>query len=204
MPRTPQDPQVRITEILDAAEHLLAIKGYRGTTISDIAKEMGVAQGMFYYYFKSKEGIIEALFNRQSSSLILKVKDLACSSITPSEKMGLAIGIVINGVQYKDKVLLNTLYDEQNLHVKDKLIRQAQQALTPWVLKIIEEGIVNQDFYVSDPKTSLDFTLTIMDFLINSIYEKLPDELLSLRLKLAEALIEKALGAKEGTIHIAT
>ncbi|HAK72354.1 MAG TPA: TetR/AcrR family transcriptional regulator, partial [Sporomusaceae bacterium] len=65
MARTPQDPQIRITEILDTAEQLFSDKGYRGTTISDIAKTMGTAQGMLYYYFKSKEEILEALINRQ-------------------------------------------------------------------------------------------------------------------------------------------
>jgi AcrR family transcriptional regulator len=42
-------------EILDVAEPLFAVKGYRKTTIGDIAKELNVAQGMLYYYFKSKE-----------------------------------------------------------------------------------------------------------------------------------------------------
>ncbi|MDF2571911.1 MAG: transcriptional regulator, TetR family, partial [Sporomusa sp.] len=79
MARPFQDPQIRITEILDTAEHLFTVKGYFGTTISNIAKEMGVTQGMFYYYFKSKEEILEALLNRQVTSNISEIKDMVSS-----------------------------------------------------------------------------------------------------------------------------
>lgn len=201
MARTPQNPQIRITEILDTAEHLFTIKGYHGTTISDIAKEMGVTQGMFYYYFKSKEEILEALLNRHVSSLILEIKDMTRSSITPSEKLGLMISIIIHGVDCKGAVLLNTIYDEQNLHIKDRISRHLKLSLTPWGLIILEEGIRKQDFNVSHPQTSLNFILIVLDFLIDALNEKLPAELLSLRLRIAEGVIEKALSAQEGTIH---
>lgn len=202
MARTPQDPQIRITEILDAAEYLFTIKGYRGTTISDIAKEMGVAQGMFYYYFKSKGEILEALLNRHVSSFVSEIKDMACSSITPSQKIGLMIFIMIHGIRDKGEVLLNTVYDEQNSHIKDRIDRQIKLSFTPWLLKIIEEGGNSQEFLVSHPQTSLDFILLIMEFLIDAFYKKIPVEILSLRLRMAESLIEKTLGSQEGTIHI--
>jgi len=62
--KIPQDPRIRIDEILDAAEPLFSANGYRKTTISDIAQELGVAQGMLYYYFKSKDEILEALIEK--------------------------------------------------------------------------------------------------------------------------------------------
>jgi AcrR family transcriptional regulator len=203
MARTPQDPQIRITEILDATEHLFSVKGYRGTTISDIAKKMGVAQGMFYYYFKSKEEILEALFNRHTSSLISEIKAITCSTtIIPPRKMELMVFSLLHSVRYKDGLLLDTLYDDQNFHIKDKLARQCKHSLTPWLLKIIEEGVRTQYFHVSHPNTTLDFILTIIELLIDALYEKMPADLLSFRLRMAESLIEKALGAQEATIHI--
>lgn len=202
MARPSQDPQIRITEILDTAEHLFTIKNYCETTIIDIAKEMDVTQGMFYYYFKSKEDILEALLNRHLSSIISEIKDMAYSNITPSEKLGLMISILIHGVCYKDSLLLNTIYEKQNLHIKDKLASQVKLSLTPFGLKIIEEGSRSQAFNVLHPQTSLDLILLVIDFLIDTLYKKFPAELLSLRLRMAEALIEKTLGVPEGTIHI--
>lgn len=202
MARTPQDPQVRINEILDATEHLFATKGYHGTTICDIAKKMGVAQGMFYYYFNSKEEILEALLNRHTSAIISEIKAMLCSNITPPQKIDLMVSILLHNARYNDGLLLDTLYDNQNLHIKDKLCRQFKHLLTPCLLKIIEEGVRTQNFHVLHPETTLDFILAIIELLIDALYEKMPADLLSLHLRMAEALIEKTLGAQEATIHI--
>lgn len=203
MARTPQDPQIRITEILDTAEQLFSDKGYRGTTISDIAKTMGTAQGMLYYYFKSKEEILEALINRQSTSILSEAQNIAYSeTIAPPNKIELVVHTVLQGVQYKGGLFLDLLHDEQQLHIKYRISRQCNLALTPWLLNIIDEGIKKDNFHVSHPQTALDFILLMLDFLIVSLPEKMPAELLALRLKTAQTLIEKTLGAQEGTIQI--
>jgi len=203
MARTPQDPQIRITEILDTAEYLFSDKGYRGTTISDIAKKMGVAQGMLYYYFKSKEDILESLIHRQDASIMTDIKDITCSdNIAPPRKIELVLSTLLQGVQYKGGLFLDLLHDEQQLHIKYRISRHCNLALTPWLLKIIDEGTEKQYFHVPHPQTALDFILTLTDLLIVSLPEKLPAELLSLRLRMAESLIEKTLGAQDGTIHI--
>lgn len=202
MARTPQDPQIRINEILDTADHLFFTKGYQATTISDIAKKMGVAQGMLYYYFKSKEDLLEMLLDQHASSLILEIKNIIGLNNSPTEKIALTIANVLHKASYKDGLLLNMLYDAQNLHLKVQLFRQLELALFPWLLKIIEEGISHQDFCVSHPPTAVDYILVIADFLSESLYQKTSAEVLSFRLKMAESLIEKALGAQENTIHI--
>lgn len=204
MTRTPQDPQIRIAEIIDAAEKLFTIKGYRGTTISDIATEMGVAQGMCYYYFKSKEEILEALLNRHASSFVTEIESMACDNkITPPEKIGLMLRIMLHGICFKDAVLLHIVHDKQNFHIKDQLVRQVRLAISPWGLRIIKEGCQNGHFSVAHYQTALDFILIVMEFMIEAFYEKMSGELLSLRLRMAESLIEKALGAAESTINIA-
>jgi AcrR family transcriptional regulator len=203
MARTPQDPQIRITEILDAAEYLFSSKGYLGTTISDIAKKMGVAQGMLYYYFKSKEEILESLVIRQSSSFLAEIKKIAYSdSLIPPRKIELMISTLLQGVQYKGGLYLDLLHDEQLLQVRYKISRHSNLFLSPWILKVIDEGNEKQYFHVSHPQTVLDFILVIIDLLIVALPQKLPAELLSLRLRMAESIIEKTLGAQERTIHI--
>ncbi len=49
MVRISKDPEERKNEIVDAAEELFVTKGYEKTSISDIVKKVGVAQGLFYY-----------------------------------------------------------------------------------------------------------------------------------------------------------
>lgn len=202
MARTPQDPQIRINEILDAADYLFFTKTYHKTTISDIAKKMGVAQGMLYYYFKSKEEVLETLLERHASSMFAEIRMITALEYSPAEKIALTVSAVLTKVSYKEGHLLNMLYDNQNLHIKDKLFRQIGVALSPWLLKIIEEGISKQDFLIIHPPTAVDYILIITDALSEALYEKKSDEILSFRLRMAETLIEKILGTREKTIHI--
>lgn len=53
--REVKDPAERKIEIMDCAMKLFAEKGYENTTMTDIAKELNVAVGLCYHYFKSKQ-----------------------------------------------------------------------------------------------------------------------------------------------------
>lgn len=202
MARPSQDPQVRIKEILDAAEQLFFTKGYHATTISDIAKKMGVANGMLYYYFKSKEAVLEKLLDEYAASLIVEVKNIYSLQIKPSEKIALTISATLHRASYKDGLLLNLLYAIQNFEVKEKLFYQIELAISPWLTKIIAEGVNSKELNVIHLPTAVDYILVIIDFLTYALYEKTSDEILAFRLRMAEALIEKTLSARENTIHI--
>src|ERR671924_925353 len=48
--------------ILDAAVRVFARKGYHTSRVGDIAEEAGVAHGLLYHYFRSKEELLETIF----------------------------------------------------------------------------------------------------------------------------------------------
>jgi TetR/AcrR family fatty acid metabolism transcriptional regulator len=48
--------------ILDAAEHVFALRGFFAARVSEIAKEAGVADGTIYLYFKNKDDLLISLF----------------------------------------------------------------------------------------------------------------------------------------------
>ncbi|HEX5479710.1 MAG TPA: helix-turn-helix domain-containing protein [Dehalococcoidia bacterium] len=62
--RGEQAKAARREEILDAARRVFAARGFRGTTIADIADEAGIALGTIYLYFPSKEAVFGALNQR--------------------------------------------------------------------------------------------------------------------------------------------
>lgn len=55
---------IRRNQILDAAAKVFALKGFHPTTIKDIAKEAGLADGTIYLYFKNKPALLTAVFDR--------------------------------------------------------------------------------------------------------------------------------------------
>jgi AcrR family transcriptional regulator len=56
---------IRRTQILDAAQRLVAERGWSGTTFADICREAGVSNGVLTYHFKDKEDLRLALFERE-------------------------------------------------------------------------------------------------------------------------------------------
>jgi len=202
MPRTPQDPSIRMNEILDVADYLFFTKGYDATTINDITKKMGVAQGMLYYYFKSKEEILEKMLDRHADSLMNEIKTIIDLNSSPTEKISLTISNVLRKATYKDGLLLNLLYDNQNLNLKVQLFRQLEVTLSPWLLKIIEDGLSRRVFHTKHAPTTVSYILVILEFLSEALYQKTAPDILAFRLQMAESLIEKALDCKCNTIHI--
>lgn len=59
-PKTKRGQQTR-DQILAAAEHVFGAQGFVATSIADITREAGVAQGTFYIYFPSKEAVFREL-----------------------------------------------------------------------------------------------------------------------------------------------
>ena len=61
--RITKEPEIRKKEIIDAARHLFQRKGIAKTSINDIAKSIGVAKGLVYYYFSSKDELVETVLD---------------------------------------------------------------------------------------------------------------------------------------------
>jgi len=68
--RVTKVPEERKQELIDTAERLFLEKGYEQTTVADIVREIEVAQGTFYYYFSSKEEILEAIIEAFPAGLL--------------------------------------------------------------------------------------------------------------------------------------
>ncbi len=49
--------------IVEAADHLFYSRGYNQTSFSDISEQTGIPRGNFYYYFKTKEDILQAVID---------------------------------------------------------------------------------------------------------------------------------------------
>jgi len=63
-------------QIITTAERLFSTKGFDGTSVRDIADEAGVNIAMISYYFGSKEKLMEALFERRSTDISIRLENL--------------------------------------------------------------------------------------------------------------------------------
>lgn len=69
MARVSKTPEERRGELIAAARYLFDKKGVARTRVSDIVAHVGVAQGVFYYYFLSKTEIVEEVIRQVSEEM---------------------------------------------------------------------------------------------------------------------------------------
>jgi TetR/AcrR family transcriptional regulator, fatty acid metabolism regulator protein len=73
--------------ILDAAVRVFARSGYHGARVGDIATEAGVAHGLLYHYFSSKEQVLETIFRENFGELLERFRAVEAAEEPAPEKL---------------------------------------------------------------------------------------------------------------------
>jgi TetR/AcrR family fatty acid metabolism transcriptional regulator len=73
--------------ILDAAVRVFARRGYHGSRVGDIATEAGVAHGLLYHYFASKDEVLETVFRENFGELLARFRAVEGSDEPAAEKL---------------------------------------------------------------------------------------------------------------------
>jgi TetR/AcrR family fatty acid metabolism transcriptional regulator len=81
--------------ILDAAVATFASKGYHASRVGDIAEEAGVAYGLVYHYFASKEDVLEAVFRETWAELLAAIRDVEQSGQPAAEQLRQIVAIFL-------------------------------------------------------------------------------------------------------------
>ena len=82
--------------ILDAAAKVFAQKGYHRCRVSDIAREAGIAYGLVYHYFKSKEEVLHSIFQEKWALFAEIVRQLHGEEKSAKEKLSEIISFLIS------------------------------------------------------------------------------------------------------------
>src|SRR5882724_13059808 len=129
--------------ILAAAVRVFARQGYDASPVGDVAKDAGVAYGLVYHYFGSKEAVLEAVFREQWGRLLAAVAVAEETGDTAPEQLALVVKIVLRAWR-DDPDLVRLLVREitRNPHIQDELdeIGQAFATLERMVRRGQDEG----------------------------------------------------------------
>ena len=77
----------REREILEAAERIFGERGYQGTSMDDVAAEVGVSKPLIYQYYGSKDGLFLACLARLRAQLLETVADAVMAARDPEEAL---------------------------------------------------------------------------------------------------------------------
>jgi TetR/AcrR family fatty acid metabolism transcriptional regulator len=98
-------PIDRRRQILDAAVRVFARQGYHSCRVSDIADEAGVAYGLVYHYFRSKDQVMNELFTERWSLLLAAIEEVDARDVTPREKLDAVAGFIIDSYRHDPELM---------------------------------------------------------------------------------------------------
>ena len=196
--RISKSPEVRKKEILDVSECLFTTRGYSNVTISDIVDEMGVAKGTVYYYFKSKEDLLDAVVFRSVDRIVNKAKLVVENSdLNAIDKL---VQITdLNALAGDEKTKHSYALPLDNGEMKIRLLIRSISAFSPLLTQIIEQGIREQSMSTKYPAEVAEILIAAEKVLFEGLF-KYEYESFSKKIIAFVDVIEIVLGIEKGKL----
>jgi TetR/AcrR family transcriptional regulator, fatty acid metabolism regulator protein len=86
--------------ILNAAVRVFARQGFHACRVSDIADEAGVAYGLVYHYFASKDEVLDTLFLERWNVMLELIRDVDAQPLPVREKLGAIASFIVDSYHH--------------------------------------------------------------------------------------------------------
>lgn len=188
--------------ILDAMQTLMNQSNAQAISVSEIAKEAGIGKGSIYYYFKSKEEILEAVIERSYSSAIEKAKELVN---TPGLDALTKMEIVFAACRDSSLELLrqeasNFFEVQQSALLHQQYIRIMIRNLCPILADIIRLGNNEGTICCKSPEEAAEIALIILLIKMDSQLNTQSREQIQKTLDVFSYMLETSFGIEKGKL----
>ena len=139
MTRISKPPQERRKEILDTALELFLKNGYENTSVGDIVTKLGVAQGLFYYYFKSKEEVYRAALEQYTDDFALQLTSMILEDRPFGVKIETIFKTMEDLVASSEHALMDGVHLSEHIDMDNRLSLHVAQLLIEPVTGMLEE-----------------------------------------------------------------
>ncbi len=157
-------------QILEAAVKVFARQGFHQSTVAQIAKEAGVADGTIYLYFKNKDDILVQFFSFRAKQVFESFREEVDRAQTSADKLRNLVRRHLAEFQRdRDGAVVYQVETHQNSRMAEAQIREMSQMYRDLIAEIIEqgqqEGTIRKDLYVGLVKR---FIIGAVDEVINT------------------------------------
>jgi TetR/AcrR family transcriptional regulator, fatty acid metabolism regulator protein len=140
----------RRRQILDAAVRVFAQKGFVQCRVSDIAEEAGVAYGLVYHYFGSKDEVLDTLFLERWDVMVALIGDIDEREMPAREKLHAIASFIVDSYRHDPdlmKVIIVEVTRAANSFGRDHLatIRTAYGLIADIVEQARQDGSFKAD-----------------------------------------------------------
>ena len=186
--------------ILEAAVKVFARQGFHQSTVAQIAKEAGVADGTIYLYFKNKDDILVQFFNFRAKQVFESFREEVDRAETSSDKLRNLVRRHLAEFQRdRDGAVVYQVETHQSSRLAEAQIKEMSKMYRDLISEIIEqgqqEGTIRKDLYVGLVKR---FIIGAVDEVINTwLHAGGEYDLVSMADPLVELLL-KGIGSPQG------
>ncbi|HEY3817087.1 MAG TPA: TetR/AcrR family transcriptional regulator [Polyangiaceae bacterium] len=175
MTNAAEQAKPRKEEILDVATRLFAEHGYEGTSMNDVAEQVGMRKASLFYHFATKDALYEAVLDRLVASLQTALEAIYVSSGTYQDRLEAVtetLVTLLSSHPYAARLLLREAMDWGPV-IRGKLLERillVLEAGAAWVRAGQEQGA----FVEADPKQLVlsSIGLHFLPFALGNLVEK--------------------------------
>ena len=187
--------------IIDAARELMCSKNSSSEiTVDMIAKRAGIGKGSVYYYFSSKDEIIDAVINQCYTAAIGGFIASIKSRENTLEKLRLLFNSIL-GSELKDKSrnVIRELHLQNDIVTNYKLMMASIKVISPVLTELLVEGTAKGELHTEYPEESSRMIVAMLTFLLDNSFFPESNEERQRSLKLYSQVLETCLKAQPGS-----
>ena len=161
-------------QLLDAAVRVFARKGFHASRVGDIAEEAGVAHGLLYHYFKSKDEVLEAVFHDNWSLLLARIASVEETDERAADQLRHITAIVLRTWLHLPDVVRVVIREFGRSPELAERIGDLAQPINS-IARVIERGIERGEFKKVDPRVAATVVYGSIDELLTAwVLDRLP------------------------------
>jgi TetR/AcrR family transcriptional regulator, cholesterol catabolism regulator len=151
----------RAPQIIEAAAHVFAERGFHGATTQDIADVLGIKQASLYYYFSSKEAALELVCIKGVEGFFEAAKAIAARPESAQKRLALLINSHLSPLVDRADFVKVFLNERQHLPTESRRrIGRWSRGLERIFEEVIKDGVAKGEFRAAlDPRMA---TLAIL------------------------------------------
>ena len=184
------DSTARREDILQSAVRLFVTKGYHAATLQDIADELGLTRPAFYYYFRSKQEILEAICRKaveSADAVVNNALKLPAANYAQAVRQTLQAYAAYIAADITTAIMMRN-YEEMSPGEKQRLTTR-RRARQDKVLALVKKGIRAGEFSSAQPKIAVLIAFEA----IHSVHSWYDDEGPLSREKVSTILVDQIL-----------
>jgi TetR/AcrR family transcriptional regulator, fatty acid metabolism regulator protein len=161
-------------QLLDAAVRVFARKGFHASRVGDIAEEAGVAHGLLYHYFTSKDEVLEAVFHDNWSLLLARIASVEETDEPAADQLRHIAAIVLRTWLHLPDVVRVVIREFGRSPELAERIGDLAQPIDS-IARVIERGIERGEFKQVDPRVAATVVYGSIDELLTAwVLDRLP------------------------------